>query len=179
MNRAKKITCAVTVIIGIVLGTASQYKSDAGNPLRFSKQAMEVMGNAEGCRRDPYQCPADILTQGLGHTGAGTGSVSVATDQQIADWFARDQMAAQNCIESNVEKKIGRRLPQGVFDGVGSFVFNVGCTKFRSSTMYKNLLSMDFIGACNQLPAWVYAAGKVLPGLVTRRDKEKALCLSH
>lgn len=178
MSRTKKVTCAVAVIIGIVLGTATEYRSDAGNPLRFSKPAMEIMGNAESCRRDPYLCPASVLTQGIGHTGNGVGIAASVTDKQIAKWFAEDLIEAQNCIESNVEKKIGRQIPQGVFDGIGSYIFNTGCTKFRSSTMYQNLLAQDYVAACNQLPRWVYGGGKVLPGLVTRRGQEKALCLT-
>lgn len=140
---------------------------------------MEVMGNAEGCRRDPYLCPAKIITQGIGHTGKGVAAVSQASDQQIAKWFAEDQLAAQNCIEVNVERKLGKKLSQGVFDGIGSFIFNVGCGQFTRSTMYRYLLSEETVAACEQLPRWVYAGKTVLPGLVTRREKEKALCLAH
>lgn len=72
-RKAAAIVCSVSVIIGIVLSNADNYKSAAGNSLRFSQEAMEVMGNAESCRRDPYLCPAKIITQGIGHTGKGTG----------------------------------------------------------------------------------------------------------
>ncbi|MBL3524138.1 lysozyme [Serratia plymuthica] len=171
--------CSVSVIIGLVLSQAGDFTSANGNHLRFSKQAMEVMGNAESCRRDPYLCPAKIITQGIGHTGKGVAAVSKASDQQIAQWFAEDQLDAQNCIEVNVERKLGKQLPQGVFDGVGSFIFNVGCGQFTNSTMYRYLLAGKTVAACEQLPRWIYAGKMVLQGLVTRRDKEKALCLSH
>ncbi|UMO89370.1 lysozyme [Pectobacterium sp. PL64] len=176
-RKAAAIVCSVSVIIGIVLSNADNYKSATGNSLRFSQEAMEVMGNAESCRRDPYLCPAKIITQGIGHTGKGTGMVAQASDQQIAQWFAEDQLNAQNCIELNVERKLGFQLPQGVFDGVGSFIFNVGCPKFLRSTMYKQLLLPSYNSACNQLSRWVYAGKELLAGLVIRREKEKALCL--
>ncbi|MDQ7104222.1 lysozyme [Serratia sp. MF2] len=175
----KKITCSVMAIIAMVLTMASSMTSNNGNPLRFSQKAMEVMGNAEGCRRDPYLCPAGVITQGIGHTGSGVKSgLQEASNEQIAIWFALDQMEAQNCIERNVERKIGKELPQGVFDGVGSFVFNVGCSKFLSSTMYKNLIDEKFTEACNWLPKWIYANGIKLEGLVKRRQEERALCLT-
>ncbi len=174
---AAGVVCSVSVIISIVLSNADHYKSMAGNSLRFSQDAMEVMGNAESCRRDPYLCPANIITQGIGHTGKGTGMVSQVSDQQIAQWFAEDQIDAQNCIEQNVERKLGKLVPQGVFDGIGSFVFNVGCPKFLKSTMYRYLIGESYAAACNQLSLWVYAGKEVLAGLVTRREKEKVLCL--
>lgn len=36
----------------------------------------------------------------------------------------------------------------------------------------------DWASAANELRRWVYGGGKVLPGLVTRRDAERALVLS-
>lgn len=118
--------CSVNVIVAMVLSNSDGYRSQQGNALRFSQEAMEVMGNAEGCRRDAYLCPARIRTQGIGHTRRVSGTVTQADDRQIARWFAEDQLDAQNCFEQNVERKLGMRLPQSVFDGVGSFMFNVG-----------------------------------------------------
>lgn len=179
MNKRKSIiTCAIGAIIALVMSIAPDMRSINGNGLRFSQQALEVMANAEGCRRDPYLCPARIATQGIGHTGEGVGLSPVADDPQIARWFANDTMDAQNCIERNVENKLGFRLPQGVFDGIGSFIFNAGCSKFLGSTMYKLLLIPSYNAACDQLSRWVYGGGQILPGLVDRRGKERALCLS-
>ena len=36
----------------------------------------------------------------------------------------------------------------------------------------------DFNGAANQFSRWVYAGGKVLPGLVKRREAEKQLFIT-
>ena len=51
--------CSVMVIIGIVLSSGEVKTSRAG---------LELIGNAEGCRRDPYKCPADVWTDGVGNT---------------------------------------------------------------------------------------------------------------
>ncbi|MCF0075434.1 lysozyme [Dyadobacter sp. CY261] len=58
-----------------------------------------------------------------------------------------------------------------------SFTYNVGIENFRRSTLLKKLNAGDTIGACNELPKWVYARGVKLPGLVKRREKERELCL--
>ncbi|HTD03821.1 lysozyme [Undibacterium sp.] len=44
-------------------------------------------------------------------------------------------------------------------------------------TMVRKLNAGDYAGACNELPRWVYAGGKILPGLVKRRAAEQELCL--
>ncbi|MBG6248819.1 MULTISPECIES: lysozyme [Symbiopectobacterium] len=181
MSRRKivaAVLCSVSVIIAMVLNNSDSYYSQQGNALRFSQAAMEVMGNAEGCRRDFYLCPARISTQGICHTRRVTGAVSLADEQQVARWFAEDQLDAQNCLERNVERKLGARLPQNVFDGVGSFVFNVGCANSLTSTLYRYLTAGSYLAACHQLSRWVYVGQEVLPGLVARRAKEQALCLA-
>lgn len=60
-----------------------------------------------------------------------------------------------------------------------SFVYNVGEGKFTHSTMLRRLKAGDVVGACNELPRWVYAGGKKLPGLVKRRKAERQLCLTE
>ena len=72
----------------------------------------------------------------------------------------------------------GRALPQSVFDSAVSITFNAGCGAVRNSTLFKQLRSGNYHQACHEYPKWVYAGGKILPGLVSRREKEKALCLA-
>lgn len=102
MSRRKIATatfCSVSVIVAMVLSNSDSYRSQQGNALRFSQAAMAVMGNVEGCRRDAYLCPARISTQGIGHTRRVSGAATLADDQQVARWFAEDQLDAQNCLE--------------------------------------------------------------------------------
>jgi lysozyme len=58
-----------------------------------------------------------------------------------------------------------------------SFSYNVGTGAFCSSTLVRKLNAGDSVGACNQLPRWNRAGGRVLPGLVKRRAAERSLCL--
>ena len=41
-----------------------------GNEIRTSEKGLLLIGNAEGCMKKPYQCPADVLTVGIGITDA-------------------------------------------------------------------------------------------------------------
>ena len=76
----------------------------------------------------------------------------------------------------------GSDLPHGLTDNqcaaLLSFVYNVGITNFKRSTMFKYLKKGDFQRAGLEFKKWVYAGGKRLRGLVNRRADEEKLYYS-
>lgn len=171
MKNIKKITttaiCSVSVIIGIVIANYS-------DEIKMSRAGLEIIGNAESCIREPYLCPANVLTVGIGSTG--NIQQKIYSDEEIAKRWVDDIKTAERCVNRYAN---GFHLPQPVFDAVTSITFNVGCTKMRASTMYKYLNTGDYKSVCNEFPKWNKAGGNVLNGLVIRREKERALCLSY
>lgn len=157
--------CSVMVIIGLVLSSGEVKTSQAG---------LELIGNAEGCRRDPYKCPTDVWTDGVGNTHGVKPGVR-KTDQQIAADWKKNIIAAEQCVIRNAA---GDKLRQGAFDAAVSITFNAGCATMQKSTMFRLFRQGDMAAACDQFPRWVYASGVKLNGLVIRRDKERALCLA-
>ena len=69
-------------------------------------------------------------------------------------------------------------LTQGNFDGLVSFAFNVGLGTLQRSTLRQKVLRGDIEGAADEFLKYTKAGGKVLKGLVTRRNDERALFLS-
>ena len=171
MRNMKKIAttaiCSVSVIIGIVIANYS-------DEIRTSKAGLEIIGNAESCVREPYYCPANVLTVGIGSTG--NIQQKVYTDEEIAERWVGDIKTAEQCVNRYAN---GFHLPQPVFDATVSITFNVGCTKMRTSTMFKHLNNGNYRAACNEFTRWNKSGGVVLNGLVKRRDREKELCFSH
>lgn len=169
MSNLKKVAggtvCSVMVIIGLVLSSGEVKTSQAG---------LELIGNAEGCRRDPYKCPADIWTDGVGNTHGVKQGVR-KTDQQIAKDWAGNIQVAERCV---IRYANGDKLSKGAFDAATSIAFNVGCTAMQKSTMFQLFRQGQTAAACDQFPRWVYASGVKLNGLVIRRDKERTLCLA-
>ncbi len=155
--------CSVAVIIGLVLSSGEVKTSRAG---------LELIGNAEGCRRDPYKCPADVWTDGVGNTHGVNPGVR-KTDQQIAADWQKNILAAEQCVNRYAA---GDKLRQGAFDAAVSITFNSGCAAMQKSTMFRLFRQGDVAAACEQFPRWVYVDGVKLNGLVIRRDKEHALC---
>ena len=158
--------CSVTAIIGIVLANYSEN-------IRTSKTGLEIIGNAESCVREPYYCPANVLTVGIGSTGNVENKIY--SDDEIARRWVSDIKTAELCVTRHAN---GFHLPQSVFDASVSITFNVGCSKMRTSTMFKHLNNGNYRAACNEFPRWNKAGGVVLNGLVIRREKERSLCLS-
>jgi lysozyme len=191
----KKITtavCSVLAIIGIVISSVPNDAIDFNAPsvgrviindvdigeLFVSQNALLIIGNAEGCRRTPYKCPAGLDTDGIGNTHGDIGEAK--TDEQIAIDWTRNIMDAQRCLMSATDITT---MTQGQIDAFTSFIFNTGCTKFKansngtSTTIYSLIKAGQYTKACHQLNRWVFGGGKKLPGLVIRRSEETQLCL--
>ena len=72
-----------------------------GEELILSPKGAEIIGNAEGCRRDPYKCPADVLTVGIGSTAYSGQPVDPKhryTDLEIAERWKNDIQVAEKCV---------------------------------------------------------------------------------
>ncbi|HGT2360281.1 TPA: lysozyme [Yersinia enterocolitica] len=157
--------CSVAAIISIVLSMGNVRTSDRG---------LELIGNAEACRRDPYVCPAGVLTDGVGNTHGVKAGV-IKTDAQIAADWEKNIIDAERCV---IRYANGNKLPPGAFDAATSITFNAGCPSMQKSTMFQYFRAGNVTAACEQFTRWVYGGGKKLAGLVVRRDKERALCLT-
>lgn len=57
-----------------------------------------------------------------------------------------------------------------------SFAFNVGVAAYCKSSVARKFNAGDYAGACAEFSRWVYAGGRQLPGLVKRRETERAMC---
>ena len=86
--------CSVLSVIGIMY-------AQFGMEIRLSPKGAEIIGNAEGCRRDPYKCPADVLTVGIGSTEAGGEAIDPKrryNDFEIAERWKNDIKIAESCV---------------------------------------------------------------------------------
>ncbi|MFC0989582.1 lysozyme [Pasteurella multocida] len=165
-----KYACSVFAVIAIV---ASNYS----NEIRTTQRGMEIIGNAEGCYTKPYQCPADVLTVGIGTTNA-VGKIDrnkIYSLEEIAYLFKEGIKQAEKCVNKHAN---GKKLPQGAFEALTSITFNVGCGKMQKSTLFRMAKQGYTPQMCDQFSRWVYAGGQKMRGLEIRREKERQLCLT-
>jgi lysozyme len=69
--------------------------------------------------------------------------------------------------------------PEGRLAAIVDFTFNLGAGRLQTSTLRRRVSQRDWSGAATELRRWIYGGGKVLPGLVTRREAEIALLLRN
>ena len=124
----------------------------------------------------PYQCPADVLTVGIGTTDAveRINRNKIYTLQEVAELYTKGIKQAEKCVNTYSN---GQAMPQGAFDALVSITFNAGCGNLKNSTLFKMARKGYSKAMCGQFERWIYANGVPLKGLIERRQKEKALCL--
>ena len=168
--------------------------------MKLSKAGADLMHRFEGCRNKPYLCPAHIWTIGYGHVlyqeqiklpmvrveGKDIPMIRkemplkqedsrVWSKEEIEKLFADDVASFERGVLRLVPGVAGR---QGAFDALVSISFNFGLGNLQRSTIRMKANRGDWEGAAEAFMAWTKGGGKVLPGLVKRREAEIALFLS-
>ena len=158
--------------------------------MKVSDAAKAMIKHHEGVRMRPYRCPALLWTVGVGHV-IDPAHAAVKYEERralpIPDGWDRqltmgevDAILAQDL--GKFERGVARLCPastghQGQFDALVSFSFNVGLGALQRSSIRMRYNRGDIEGAADAFLMWTKAAGKVLPGLVKRRNDERALFL--
>jgi len=159
--------------------------------VKVSAAAIDMIKHHEGVRTKPYRCPALLWTVGCGHVIDPTHAAVKYEERKSlpipAGWDRAFTMDEVDRILSQdlgrFERGVVRLCPaavgrQGVFDSLVSFAFNVGLGNLQRSSLRMKTNRGDFEEAAEEFMKWTKAAGKVLPGLVKRRQDERALYLS-
>ena len=124
----------------------------------------------EGCKLKAYLCPAGVCTIGYGHTSAA-GAPMVNNGMTITQADAEDILKHDIVkYEIAVMDLVKVKLTQNQFDVLVDFAYNAGVGNLKSSTMLKKINSGDLDAVPAELMKWTKGGGKVLPGLVRRRQ---------
>jgi GH24 family phage-related lysozyme (muramidase) len=99
----------------------------------------------------------------------------VWTKTEIDELFRADVGTFERGVLRLVPSVVGR---QGSFDALVSISFNFGLGNLQRSTIRMRANRGDWDGAADAFRVWTKGGGKVLPGLVKRREAEIALFLS-
>jgi len=158
--------------------------------VKVSPAAIRMIKHHEGVRTRPYRCPALLWTVGVGHV-IDPSHAAVKYEERrtlpIPEGWDRslsmgevDAILAQDL--GRFERGVARLCPsavdhQGQFDALVSFSFNVGLGNLQRSSLRMKHNRGDFEEAADEFMKWTKAGGRVLPGLVKRRQDERALYL--
>jgi lysozyme len=155
--------------------------------MKISDKCLEMIRHHEGVRYRPYKCPAKLWTVGVGHVlypEQGKLPLDRRGDYALLDkdnrQFSKEEVdgilrADLQRFERGVRTFCPCDLTQGMFDALVSFSFNVGLGTLQRSTLRQKILRGD--AAEDEFLRYTIGGGKVLKGLVNRRNDERALYL--
>jgi lysozyme len=122
-------------------------------------------------RAHPYVCPAGYWTIGYGH-------LCDPRHPPITEAEAEGYLAADLKTALNATLRFCPLLatePEGRLAAIVDFTFNLGAGRLQTSTLRRRVNQRDWSSAASELRRWIYGGGKILPGLVERREAEVVL----
>jgi lysozyme len=146
--------------------------------------AEELCRRFEGFRSKPYLCPAGVPTIGYGSTSYSNGRRVTMQDAPMDEPAARALLAYElmHTYAPGTIRQCPILLTLAVQTGdwaklnaVVDFAYNLGVGRLQTSTLRRKINVQDWQGAKEQLMLWTRGGGRVLPGLVRRRQAECAL----
>ena len=138
--------------------------------MNIGQKGIELIKHFEGCELEAYKCPAGVWTIGYGHIKGVSEGMSITQEQ--AEQMLLDELKE---YENYINELVTVNLSQNQFDALVSWVYNLGPANLKSSTLLKVLNSGDYAGVPDQIERWNKAGGKVLEGLIRRRQAESSL----
>ena len=138
--------------------------------MNISEEGLSLIKKFEGCELKAYRCAANVLTIGYGTTKGVTEDMEITKEE--AESILKEEMHE---YEGYVNDMVKVPLKQNQFDSIVSWVFNLGSGNLSSSTLLKKLNNSEYDEVPAQIKRWNKAGGKVLDGLIRRREAEALL----
>jgi len=157
------------------IGVAQKPKSGVRTNMQISAEGLSLIKKFEGCPEkdgicESYKCAAGVWTIGYGSTHGITEGMKITKNE--AEALLTHEMPQ---YEGYVNDLVEVPLEQHQFDALVCWVFNLGGGSLRTSTLLKKLNNSEYDEVPNQIKRWNKAGGKVLDGLIRRREAEALL----
>ena len=158
--------------------------------MKISARGIQLIKHWEGVRYRPYICSARLHTIGVGHVlYPDQGRLPLdqrdayplkAEDNRVFSGAEVDGILSADLrrFEVGVAKLFPVGLTQGQNDALVSFSFNLGLGGVQRSTLRQKVLRGEIEEAADEFLKFTRGGGKILPGLVKRRQDERSLFLS-
>ena len=142
-------------------------------------KAVKLIRKWEGYKSEAYLDPAGVWTIGWGTTRYPNGRRVKKGDSiiqsQATDFLFHD---IKRVAFKPIQKLVKVPLTNNQLNALVSFTYNVGQGNLGRSTLLKKLNAGDYFGAGQEFHRWNKGGGKVLQGLINRRQDEYNLWIS-
>lgn len=137
---------------------------------QINEAGLALIKSFEKLALTAYRDQGGLWTIGWGHTD-GVKEGDICTAETAEEYLDQDLL----CAEESVEQRVTVPLGNNEFAGLVPFVFNVGDTQFKESTLLRKLNEGGYGLVPTYLRSWIFVKGKISQGLVKRRAAEAAL----
>src|SRR5690349_11506861 len=138
-----------------------------------SATCFALIRKSEGLRLKAYRDAVGVLTIGYGHTGPDVKADKKITVDEAEALLNTDVTHACD----SVLELTGGNVSQGQLDALTDFVFNLGPSRLKTSTLLRKHRTGNYAGAAAEFGRWIYADGRIEPYLIKRRAAETHLYL--
>lgn len=140
--------------------------------MNINNAGIALIKKFEGLRLKAYKCPAGIWTIGYGHTGPDVSPGQEINEREAEQYLHGDLIRFEHGVEALLD---GTPASFDQFSAMVCLAYNIGLGNFRKSSVLRFHKAGDFAAAANAFLLWNKAGGKVLNGLTSRRNAERAL----
>lgn len=137
----------------------------------YGAAGMALTRSFEGLRLEAYLDQRGVWTVGYGHTGPEVHAGLTITEAETEAFLASDIAGAV----AVVNRLVTREISQNQFDALVDFAFNLGPASLARSTLLREVNAGDFVAAAKEFLLWDHVDGRVVPGLLRRRQAEAEL----
>ena len=145
----------------------------------INQATVNLVKEFEGFRAKAYKCPAGVWTIGYGTTSRAGVGLDVFEGEEITE--AEAEYYLQKGLEKfavEITGAITKPINENEFGAFVSLAYNIGAGAFKRSSALRHFNAGDKQKAANAMLLWNKAGGKVLKGLVRRREAERKLFLT-
>ena len=150
-------------------------RAGIGTVTALGMTAVGFVGAHEGLKLKAYPDVIGVWTACYGETKGikpGMKFTKAQCDKMFVERLVEFETGMRKCLRNPDS------VPDKPYLAFLSLAYNIGTPSFCSSTLVKKVNAGDLKGACNYLLKYNRAGGRVWKGLVNRRERERAYCLS-
>lgn len=170
MNAINSLIAAIVANLSLISPMADCYRD-----CRVSEGGLDFITHFEGYSPFVYKDAAGYDTIGIGHLiKPGEKFTEPLLPEDAKKLLELDTRFASNAVNKYVKV----RIKQNQADAVISWTFNLGAGALQKSTMLKRINAGRHADAANEMERWIRAGGRILRGLIIRREAEAKLYLA-
>jgi lysozyme len=147
--------------------------------MKINPATIQLIKEFEGFRAETYLDSVKVPTIGYGTTASAGVGIVPKPGMKISEAQATEYLiAALNKFAGQIAPLLKREPTENQYGAMMSLAYNIGPTGFARSSVLRRFNEGNIPAAADAFLLWNKAGGRVLKGLVRRREAERALFLT-